>query len=197
MEVIGIAGGSGTGKSTICYELVDRDPEKFEVLNFDDYQRVGDETGLPMLHGMVNWDHPEIIHWDKLIKDIEALKSGQSVILDVWAHRSNPDYAVHRQLRPRTIYPRPVLLVEGYMSLQNPELNKLYDTSFYFDLDEEKRNSRRDKGVFTGKDEYEEKVLKPMFKQYVEPTKKNADYIVDVSDMRIKDVADLILSKIF
>jgi uridine kinase len=197
MQVIGIAGGSGTGKSTVCYELVDSDPERYEVLNFDDYQRVGDESDdLPMLHGFVNWDHPDIIRWDRLIKDIKKLKANEPVTLNVWAHRSNSDYAEHRQLKTRTIYPRPVLLVEGYMTLQNAELNDLYDMSFYFDLDEATRNTRRDKAVFTGKDAYEEKVLKPMFKKYVEPTKENADFVLDVSQLSVQAVVNFVESKL-
>jgi uridine kinase len=89
-----------------------------------------------------------------------------------------------------------VLLVEGYMTLQNAELNDLYDMSFYFDLDEATRNTRRDKAVFTGKDAYEEKVLKPMFKKYVEPTKENADFVLDVSQLSVQAVVNFVESKL-
>ena len=64
MNIIGIAGGSGSGKSTLSYRLVDTYPDKIELLNLDDYQKVGDsESDLPTLQGMINWDHPNIIRW--------------------------------------------------------------------------------------------------------------------------------------
>src|SRR3546814_13096312 len=70
------SGGSGSGKSTVSYSIVDSNPEKFEVINLDDYQKVGETTGLPMVGDMINWDHPDIIRWDDLIRDVNKLKSG-------------------------------------------------------------------------------------------------------------------------
>ena len=71
MKIIGIAGGSGAGKSTVSYALEDENPNNIEVLNFDDYQKVGTDETRPMIDGKTNWDHPDIIRWDDLISDIQ------------------------------------------------------------------------------------------------------------------------------
>jgi uridine kinase len=193
MEVICIAGGSGTGKSTVSYALEDKYPDVIEVLNFDDYQKVGQKDSLPILGGMVNWDHPDAIRWNDLISDLKSLKAGKEVCIDVWAHRSNNDYEKTRKMIPRTIVPKPVLVVEGYLALYNQELNKQYDYTYYFDLDEQTRNRRRGKGTFTGKNEYDEKVLNPMFKKYVEPTRYSADQVIDVSNKTVEQVVKILL----
>lgn len=191
MRIIGIAGGSGAGKSTVSYALVDDDPEQFEVINLDDYQKHRDEPGLPMLAGMINWDHPDIIRWDDLIADVKKLQDGDNIIIESWAHRSNPDYAQHRRMISRTIAPRPVVIIEGYLALYHPRLNQLFDKKFYLDLDTQTRAIRRDKSVLVG-DDYETKVLEPMFTEYVEPTKHNANLVIDVSDLTVNQVAETI-----
>ena len=134
MQIISIGGGSGSGKSTVSYALVDSDPANFEVIHLDDYQRRKDEAGLPTLDDMINWDHPDIIRWDVLISDIKKLQAGNSITIKSWAHRSNPDYASHGQMITRTISPKPIMLIEGYLALYHPLLNKLSDKKFYLDL---------------------------------------------------------------
>lgn len=192
MKIIGIAGGSGAGKSTVSYALIDAFPDKFEVINLDDYQKLKTDSNLPMMNGGINWDHPDIILWDKLIGDVQKLKNSESVTINVWAHRSNKDYFKHGQMISRTIYPKPVILLEGYLALYNPELNKIYDRSYYLEIDNETRNERRDKSV--GNDDYEAKVLIPMHKKYVESTKANADEVIDVSEMSVDEIKNKILS---
>lgn len=187
MKIIGIAGGSGSGKSSAAYLLAESDPERFEILNLDDYQKLRTDDGLPRLHGMINWDHPDIIRWDDLIADVKRLKAGQPVTLDSKDYRHNPDYDKHGKRIKRTIKPTPVLIVDGYLSLYNPELRALYDRSFYLDLDEATRQLRRNKD--THQPGYDAKVLKPMHDRFVEPTKSNADVVLDVSGMTVADIA--------
>ena len=188
MKIIGIAGGSGSGKSTISYRLVDTYPDKIGVLNLDDYQKEDDgKTELPTLHSMVNWDHPDIIRWDKLMEDLKKSERGKSINIKTWSHRSNPDYFRHRKMIPRTIYPREVLIIEGYLALWNENLRKLYKRSYYLDLVYETSFKRRHKIKFKD-DIYESKILLPMRKKYVEPTKKFADLVLDVSNMREGEV---------
>jgi uridine kinase len=195
-KIVGIAGGSGSGKSTVCYKLIDDNPGIFEVINLDDYQKKKTDPNLPMIDGKINWDHPGIIDWDKLIADLNKLRSGQSITIDVWSHRSNPDYAKHGEMLPRTISPKPVILLEGYLALYNPELDKIYARKYYFELDDKTRNLRRGKNEVINDPEYEQKVLIPMHKQFVEPTKANADLVIDVSNLSVNEVVNKIYADI-
>jgi uridine kinase len=188
-QLIGIAGGSGAGKSTICYKLIDEHPEQFEVINLDDYQKKKTEPNLPMFKDKINWDHPDIIDWDKLINDVKTLLNSKPVVMDVWSHRSNPDYSVHGKMIERIIEPKPQILLEGYLALYNPELNDLYTKKYYLDIDDKTRQARRGKNDVIGDPEYEQTVLAPMHKQFVEPTKNNADEVIDVSKMTVDQVA--------
>lgn len=190
MKIIGIAGGSGSGKSTVAYKMVDKYPETFEILNFDDYQKLkGSNSILPILHGMINWDHPDVIDWDKLLSDIIMLQSGSSVTIQTWAHRSNPDYFKHRKMIPRTIYPRKILILEGYLALWNKKLRNIYNRKYYLDVDNKTIFKRRDKFVDPV---YDKKILIPMHKKYVLPTKRYADVVLDVSRLN----ADKVFHKI-
>ena len=196
MKIIGIAGGSGAGKSTVSYCLVDAYPEKYEVVNLDDYQKLKTDPDLPMLHGMINWDHPDIILWDNLIADLEKLAHNQSVTINTWAHRSNPEYPIHRKMFSRTISPKPILIVEGYLALYNKKLRDRYDKSFYLELDENARNERRDKGTIVTDTDYEELVMKPMFNEFVEPSKRFADVVIDVSGLSVDKISSYIVAGI-
>jgi uridine kinase len=188
--LIGVAGGSGAGKSTICYKLVDEYPNVYEIINLDDYQKKKTESNLPTVDGKINWDHPDIIDWSKLIQDVKELLNGRSITIDVWSHRSNLNYAVHRKMIKRTINPKHIILLEGYLALHNSELNRLYAKKFYLDIDDEARKLRRGKNDVIDNPDYEEKILLPMHKQFVEPTKKNADKVINVSNMSVSQVAE-------
>ncbi|HVX57987.1 MAG TPA: hypothetical protein VHA37_09785, partial [Candidatus Saccharimonadales bacterium] len=174
MKIIGIAGGSGAGKSTVCQTLIAQEPATFEVIHLDDYHRHRQEPGLPMLHGMINWDHPDIMRWDDLIHDVQRLRQGETFTIKTKDRADNPDYAQHRRTVSRVLQPKPVLLVEGYLALYKPELRQLFDKTFYLELAHDDRMSRRDKGRLVGGDEYTRHVLIPMHERYVEPTKQYA-----------------------
>lgn len=188
MQIIGITGGSGAGKSSVAYALVDQDPARFEVLNFDDYQKERSEPDLPTMYGMVNWDHPDIIDWDALISDLQMLKRGKTITIRTWAHRSNADYWQTGKRIPRTVYPHPVLILEGYLVLHKPELRQLLDKTIYFELAEARRLKRRTKNHLVGQDAYMDKVLPVMHAKYVAPTKSKADVVIHVGDKTIADV---------
>lgn len=191
MNIIGIAGGSGSGKSTVAYRLVDKYPNTFEVLNFDDYQKINDpKQKLPTLHGVINWDYPDVIEWDKLVSDIKILQSGQSVTIQTWAHRSNTDYFKHKKMISRTIYPRKVLIIEGYLALWNEDLRKLYERKYYLNIDNKTSIKRREKFVGSF---YDKNILLPMHKKYVEPTKRYADVVLDVSKLDAGEVFEEII----
>ncbi len=191
MKIIGISGGSGSGKSTVAYKLVDDHPDTFEVLNFDDYQKADNsKSRLPTLHGMINWDHPDVMNWGKLLSDIKTLQSGNPVTIQTWAHRSNPDYFKRKKMIHRTIYPKKKLIIEGYLTLWNKEIRDLCVRKYYLDVDNETSLKRRNKFVDPV---YDKKVLGPMHKKYVEPTKKFADLVLDANKSDPKAIADEIL----
>lgn len=189
MDVIIIAGGSGSGKSTISYSLVDKYPKVFEVLNLDDYQMLKTDPKIPMMLGKINWDHPNIIHWDNLINDVKLLKEGNSVTINSWAHRSNPNYFEHGNMIKRTMHPQKILIIEGYMSLINPNIRNFCKRSYYLQINETLQKDRRGKFIDP---EYDINVLQPMHKKYIAPTMKFADVILDISTMTKESVYNTI-----
>lgn len=197
MKVIGIGGGSGSGKSTVAYALVDGDPTRFEILNFDDYQKLSTEPGLPKVGKLINWDHPDIINWKQLINDVRALKSGMPVTIQTKIHRSHiVYYRKHHERKARTILPHPILIVEGYLALYNPELNALYDHTFFLDLDDSVRAARRNQESDVTNEYYTNKIYLPMHHKYVEPSKANADTVIDVASMTVDQIAAKILQEL-
>lgn len=196
MSVVGIAGGSGAGKSAVSYMLVDAEPEVFEVINLDDYQKRKTDDNLPKLHGKINWDHPDIMRWDDLLEDLKLLEQGHEVEIEVWSHRSNPDYALHGKMVPRTLQPKPIIIVEGYLALYDKVLNQRYARTYYLEADEPTRLARRKsarggKSNIIGDETYEEQVLFPMHRRYVEPTKSYANKIIDVSSLSVEQLAEV------
>jgi len=187
--LIGIAGGSGSGKSTLAYALQDMFPDLIEVVHFDDYHSV---EQVPIHHGMKNWDHPDAIDFVKLLQDLQSLKGGQSVEVMTKSEKYNPDYKKHGRI-PHTINAKEVIIVEGYMALTDERIRELYDYSIFLDLPADKRMERRTKFI---NQEYVEKILLPMHKQYVEPTKKFADMLIDISNKDAKEVLDIALDKL-
>ena len=103
--VLGIAGGSGTGKSTLAFALMDKYPEQISILHFDDYQKVGEE--IPLLHGFANWDHPEAVDFEKLVHDLNTLKNGEAITVGTWCdERVNPNFAHTKKRVPMQIQPK-------------------------------------------------------------------------------------------
>ncbi len=109
---------------------------------------------------------------------MDALRSGKSVTIDVWSHRSNSDYFNHGKMKPRTLFPRPIILIEGYLALWNPKLNEQYDRKYYIDLNEATRTARRKNKII-----YSDDIVIPMHNKYIEPTKKHADIVFYVVKM--------------
>jgi len=194
MKIIAIAGGSGSGKSTLAYALQQDFPDQIEILHFDDYHKLYGDPTMPMFHGNVNWDHPDIIRWKELINDIRSLQAGSEVKIETKSKKLNPEYNDTGQRVPHIIKPGSFVLVEGYLALYNPELNQLYDRKIFLELDEVNRNARRDKPADdVTKASYVQAVLNPMHDKYVEPTKKNADLIVDVAAKTLDEVKNEVI----
>lgn len=164
-NIIAIAGGSGTGKSTLAYAIQDQNPEKVEVLHFDDYQRR--RKDLPKLEGFDNWESPASINLDQLVFDLEELKKGNPVKVMTKSERVNPDYDNNGRLE-HFLQPKELLIVEGYLSLWDERVRDMLSYSVYLDLPFKEMMKRRTKFIDP---KYVEKVLKPMHEKYVESTK--------------------------
>ena len=191
-KIIAIAGGTGAGKSTVAFALRDKYPDKISIVHLDDYHPVGARRAIvPMMAGMQNWDHPEALEWDALIVDLKKIKHGETLNIqsknDNLVERSQ-DENIEEKETPRfpvTIEPRPIIILEGYLSLWHPELREMLDYSFFLDVPHDTRIKRRTK--FLNPD-YEQKILIPMHEQYVEPTKEFANNVINIESLSLEDV---------
>jgi uridine kinase len=182
-KFIGIAGGTGAGKSTVCTALMDKYPDKIGLIQLDDYFKPANE--VPKLSGHENWDHPSAIYLKKLARDLANLAKGKRIIANTKNLRLNPDYVKTGKRIPVEFKPRPIMLVEGYLVLYEQGVRKLLSTSIWLDAGHKTRWSRR---VHFKYPEYEQKVLLPMYKKYAEPTKHFAHHVIDVTNKSLRQI---------
>jgi len=177
--MIGIAGGTGSGKTTIIRKLTREFGADVSVVYHDNYYKAHDELSYEE-RTKLNYDHPDAFDTDLLLEHLRALKRGESVQCPVY------DYTVHnRSDRTVTIYPARVIVVEGILIFQNRELCSMLDIKIFVDTDADVRILRRivrdvrDRGrsLDSVVNQYLSTV-KPMHEQFVEPSKRNADLII-------------------
>ncbi|MFO8236325.1 MAG: uridine kinase [Bacteroidales bacterium] len=180
MLVVGIAGGTGSGKTTVLKEIVRRLPkDEVAVLAQDSYYR--DNSHMPLeKRQKINFDHPDSIEFDLLNKHICELKKGEPVKQPIYSYLTciRSDETIH-------VEPKNVIVVEGILILQNPELRKLMDIKVFVDADNDDRLMRvierdiaeRGRSVSNVLERYQ-KTVKPMHLQFIERTKRYADIIV-------------------
>lgn len=177
--IVGVAGGSASGKSTVVKEISKRFGNQVEVINHDDYYN--DQAEMPMEERYLqNYDHPNAYETNRLIRDIRKLKVGESV------ERPQYDYTQYTRAADTALtQPKKVIILEGILVLENKELRNLMDIKIYVDTDSDERLMRRlsrdivERGrtVDSVLAQYR-KTVKPMHEQYVEPSKKYADIIL-------------------
>ena len=180
MLVIGIAGGTGCGKTTVVKRIVEALPEgSVAVLSQDSYYR--DRSDIPLEERKeLNFDHPDSIEFELLASDICSLKEGREI--------QQPTYSYITCTRGEetiTVSPRKVIIVEGILVLQSPVLRPLLDIKIYVDTDDDDRLSRvirrdiieRGRTATDVLDRYE-KTVKPMHREFIEPSRRHADIIV-------------------
>lgn len=197
MKVVGLGGGSGAGKTTVCNILTSRYPDEFQVLHLDDYHM---EPGpdLPYVDTMINWEHPGVVAWQALRYDLMRLRTMQSV--ERRTRSRNKHSSLAAQDRPtRMLEPRPTVIVEGHLALAD-SIIKTYDYTVYLDADTETRAQRRrdargGRDTLSGDDRYVDMVLRPMHATYIEPTKNKADIVIDVRVNTAAQIAHLIRNK--
>jgi uridine kinase len=178
--VIGVAGGSGSGKTTVVRRIVDSlGPEHVTVLDHDRYYRDRNDLRLEE-RAALNYDHPDSLETDLLVHHVRALKAGQGV--DVPRY----DFTRHARLPEKdAIQSRRALIVEGILILTDAALRELIDIKVFVDTDSDTRFIRRlqrdvaERGrtMESVIDQYQSTV-KPMHREFVEPSKRYADVII-------------------
>lgn len=180
MLIIGIAGGSGSGKTTVVNKIIERiDREQLAIIPQDSYYY--DSSNVPMEERKkINFDHPNAIEFSLLIDHLKQLKAGKSI--------EQPKYSYitcTRAFDTVHVMPKDVIIVEGILVLTNPELRELMDIKVFVDADGDDRLARiilrdmveRGRTAEAALNHYQETV-KPMHQQFIEPSKRFADLII-------------------
>lgn len=177
--VVGIAGGSASGKTSIIKKLKKIFKDEILMIGHDFYYWNNDDLSMEERINL-NYDHPKSFETERLINDLKLLKSGKSVQLPIY------DYTIHtRKKETLKVFPKPVIIVEGILILENKDLRDLMDIKVYVDVDSDIRLIRRllrdtkerGRSVESILTQYL-KTVKPMHEEFIEPSKKHADIII-------------------
>lgn len=190
VTIIGIAGGTGSGKTTVVKKIVEAlPPHHVAVVPLDSYYNDTTSMTEEERHA-INFDHPDAFDWKLLTKQINELREGRAI--------EQPTYSYlkcNRLLETIHVKPKPVIIVEGIMTLINKKLRDIMDIRIFVDCDSDERlirNIQRDtvergRDVQTVLDRYL-KVLKPMHEQFIEPTKRFAHIIIPEGGDNVKGI---------
>ncbi len=180
MLIIGIAGGTGSGKTTVVRKIIESLPQdEVVLLPQDSYYK--DSSHVPVEERQnINFDHPDAFEWSLLSRHIAALREGRSIEQPVYSYITST-----RQPETVHIEPREVIIVEGILALCDPELRSMMDLKIFVDADPDERLIRviqrdvveRGRTAEAVMERYT-RVLKPMHLQFIEPCKRYADLIV-------------------
>ena len=178
--VIGVAGGTGSGKTTVANQILQRvGAEHITYIPHDAYYR--DQSHLPLrLRAQVNFDHPDSLETELLVEHLEELRAGRAVEVPIY------DFTTHtRTQAKRRVEPAPVILVEGILIFVEPELRDLFNVKLYVDTDADVRFIRRLRRDIEERGRSVESVceqylstVRPMHLEFVEPSKRYADVII-------------------
>jgi len=178
--IIGIAGGTGSGKTTVVKNIVNALPPHYvAVVPLDSYYNDTSEMTEEERHA-INFDHPDAFDWKLLTKHVNDLRNGIAIEQPTYS------YLLCNRLKETVhVEPKPVIIIEGIMTLLNKRLRDIMDLKIFVDADPDERlirNIQRDtidrgRTVSMVVERYLE-VLKPMHEQFIEPTKRYADLII-------------------
>ena len=180
MLVIGIAGGTGCGKTTVVEQIIDQiHDEEIGVISQDSYYN--ELTHLSYEERVeINFDHPSSIDFELLIEHLRILKTGKPIEQPVYSFKEH-----NRTGETIMTYPTKVMIVEGILIMTNPAIREMFDIKIYVHADSDERLIRRLKRDINerGRDLDEvlnryQNTLKPMHNQFIEPTKEYADIII-------------------
>ena len=202
--VIGIAGGTGSGKTTVANVILKRvGAHRIAYVPHDAYYR--NFTDLPKAQrDLINWDHPNSLETDLMIKHVKALKAGRRVELPVY------DFTMHtRTAQTVPVEPQPIVIVEGILIFADPVLRDLFDVKIFVDTDPDLRLIRRLQRDIAERGRTAESVIhqylstvRPMHLEFVEPSKRYADVIIPEGgynevaiDMVVARIAEMLESQ--
>ena len=178
--IIGIAGGTGSGKSTFTNRLKKAFGDSISVLYHDNYYKAHDDMPFEE-RKLLNYDHPDAFDEDLLVHDLMELKEGRPVVSPTY------DYSKHNRASETVLVePRKVIIIEGILTLYDPKLRELMDIKIFVDADADERILRRvirdtkerGRDIENIMEQYLATV-KPMHYLYVEPTRRLADIVVN------------------
>ena len=177
--IIGIAGGTGSGKTTITRRIMQNFGGEVSVIYHDNYYKAHHNMSYEE-RSRLNYDHPDAFDTELMISDLKKLKNGEII------HSPTYDYTIHdRSAKTITVKPAKVIIVEGILIFENKELCDLMDIKIFVDTDADVRILRRivrdvrDRGrSLEGVVNQYLNTVKPMHEQFVEPSKRKADVII-------------------
>ena len=180
MLILGIAGGTGSGKTTVVHQIMNELPEtEVGIISQDSYYKANHGLSYEE-RSLINFDHPRAIDFELLVQHLKDLKEGKAIDQPVYSFvtHDRTDDTIHT-------HPRKVMIVEGILILANPELRDMFDIKIFVHADSDERLIRRLKRDIAerGRDMEEvlnryQTTLKPMHQQFIEPTKAFADIII-------------------
>ena len=195
--VIGICGGTGSGKTTVANVILQRvGAQRLAFLPHDAYYR--DQKSLPLAQrATINYDHPDSLETDLLVKHINQLKRGQAVEMPIY------DFTTHSRTNQTVhVEPRQVILVEGILIFYEAALRELFDVKIYVDTDPDIRFIRRLQRDIVERGRTTESVIqqylttvRPMHMEFVEPSKRYADVIIPEGGMNTVAL-DMVIARI-
>lgn len=180
MLIIGIAGGTGSGKTTVVHQIMNELPQtEVGIISQDSYYKETHNLNFDE-RALINFDHPRAIDFELLVTHLRELKAGNTINQPVYS------FLKHNRTDDTVLtHPRKVMIVEGILILANPELRDLFDVKIFVHADSDERLIRRLKRDISerGRDMNEvlnryQTTLKPMHQQFIEPTKAFADIII-------------------
>lgn len=193
MFLIGIAGGSGSGKTTFAHKVLNHlGTENAQILSMDSYYLNQLPSKLQMPSGGYNFDHPEAFDWNLLLDHLKELKGGNEIHVPTYDFKSNS-----RVTPTSPVQPTKIILFEGIFSLFNIDIRNILDIKCFLHVDSDMRFSRRlhrdvkerGRSLESVIDQYYETV-RPMYQKFLDPQKQHADFTVGEET----DVAAKILS---
>lgn len=193
--LIGIAGGTGSGKSTFAQRLLALFPNDITVISYDNYYKPQDHLSFEE-RIKTNYDCPDALDTDLLVKHLRSLREGESV--DV----PNYDFTIHtRKAELTKLHPSPIIIVDGILTFHDERLREMFDIKIFTDADADERILRRLRRDVRERGRDIDGVIaqylgtvKPMHGIYVEPTKKYADIIINGG--KNKTALDIVATRI-